>query len=462
MSASVHREIAIVGAGLVGSLVAVYLRDRGHDVTVIERRPDRRADEAEAGRSINLVLTRRGTRALGAVNLADGALALTVPVHGRMVHERDGTQRFQPYGRDRSESNHSISRAGLNEYLVREAARRGVRFRFDSKLVDYDVAGNRLAFVDERTGRSFGIEAEFVVGADGAGSAVRAALVRAGRVRESVETLDHGYKELAIPAAERGGFRIDGNALHIWPRGEFMLMALPNLDGSFTVTLYLPYCGEPGFDSVASPGEVHALFRKHFPDAAPLIADLAGEFGRNPTGSLSTVRCEPWNVDGRAVLIGDAAHAIVPFFGQGMNAGFEDCRVLGQLLDERGGDLGAAFTDLGRHRKPDSDAIADMALDNFVEMRDLVGHAAFLLQKEVEHRLEQEMPDEYRSRYSMVMYSHIPFRTAMEAGKIQQSILEELCSGLDAADRIDLDRARRLIRERLTPFLAQRGVSLDY
>jgi kynurenine 3-monooxygenase len=455
-------DVAIVGGGLVGSLLAAFLVDRGHRVTVYERRADLRTGEAEAGRSINLVLTRRGLRALDAVGLARGAMDLTVPVRGRMLHEPDGAVRFQPYGRDRSESNHSISRADLNEYLVAEAERRGAVFRFRHRMVDLDPGRGRLTFADEATGRDVEIDAGIVVGADGAGSAVRAALVRRGLVTEDVALLDHGYKELSIPADARGGPRIEPHALHIWPRGEFMLMALPNRDSSFTGTLYLPHRGEPGFDSVRSADDVRELFRRHFPDALDLFDDVADEYARNPVGTLGTVRCEPWGDGERTTLVGDAAHAIVPFFGQGMNAGFEDCRILGERIDAGGGDARAALVDLGRLRRPDTDAMADMALDNFVEMRDRVADPAFLLRKAIEHRLEREMPDTFRSRYSMVMYSHIPFRTARAAGDIGAAIVDDLARGVRDAGDVDLEQARRLVRERLTPFLERSGASLDY
>ncbi len=463
MDPNQDNAVVIVGAGLVGSLLAVLLAERGHAVTVYEKRPDLRETGAGGGRSINLVLTRRGIRALERVGLAEGALALTVPVTGRMMHPVEGELAYQPYGRDESECNYSISRGGLNEFLIREAARRGVEFRFRSPLVDADLDAGRLTFEDARAGRRRTVDAHAVFGADGAASAVRTAFRKLDGFEESVEMLEHGYKELTIPAGEAGGFRIAEQALHIWPRGDLMLMALPNLDGSFTVTLYLPYRGRHGFDALRTADDVLALFSSRFPDAIPLIPDLTESYFANPTGELGTVRCGPWNHGGRALLIGDASHAIVPFFGQGMNAGFEDCTVLDELLERHGrGDWEPVFAALAARRKPNADAIAAMALENFVEMRDRVGDPAFLLRKQVEHRLEREMPQEYRSRYSMVMYSHIPFDVALRAGRIQERILGELCEGLASADDLDLDLARTSIRERLAPFLREHGVSLDY
>jgi kynurenine 3-monooxygenase len=453
----------VVGGGLVGSLLAIFLVRRGWSVRVYEKRPDLRRTERSAGRSINLVITNRGFRALDRVGLEREARRLTVPVRGRMIHGLDGALAYQPYGRNESESNHSISRTELNRFLIEQAARRGVDFRFEARLERVDLAAGRLTFVDERRGERLDVACGAVFGTDGAGSAVRAEMVRAAVCRESVEPLEHGYKELVIPAVEGGSHRIEPNALHLWPRGNVMLMALANLDGSFTVTLYLPQRGPESFESLGAGADVRALFALRFPDAMPLIPDLEQGFFANPTGSLGTVRCRPWHAGGRALLLGDAAHAVVPFFGQGMNCGFEDCTILDELLDREGdARLDRVFAELTAARRPDADAIADMALDNFVEMRDRVGDERFLLRKQVEHVLEQAMPREYRSRYSMVMYSHVPYHLAQEAGRIHDGILEELCAGLDTAADLDLEQARRLVRERLAPFLQRHAVSLDY
>ncbi len=464
MSGPDRQEIVIVGGGLVGSLAGIFLARRGLPVTIYERFPDLRRTSEEGGRSINLVVASRGLRALERVGLVDEVLKLTVPVAGRMMHARTGELAYQPYGRDESECNYSVSRAGLNRFLLDEAERRGVSLVFRSRLVAADLDRGRLTFEDEETKRTSDTCAAVVLGADGAASAVRQALAGRPGFEESVSLLDHGYKELLIPAGTSGEYRIEKNALHIWPRGRIMLMALPNLRGSFTVTLYMPNEGPHGFESLKTEEDAAGLFGREFPDAVPLIPDLASALLSNPTGVLGTVRCRPWHLGGRAVLIGDAAHAIVPFFGQGMNCGFEDCRVLDELIEHHGTDrwetVFEAFTSV---RKENADAIADMALENFVEMRDHVGDASFLLAKRVEHRLEERMPREYRSRYSMVMYgSEIPYRVAQGAGEIQREILGELCEGLDSEDGLDEERARRLIRERLTPFLESHSVRLDY
>jgi len=456
-------QVAIVGGGLVGSLLSIYLTRRGLEVTVYERRPDLRGPRQEAGRSINLVVTSRGSEALRQVGLEKKAAKLIVPVNGRVLHALDGALTFQPYGRNESECNHSISREELNRLLVSEAESRGVRFRFQKRMIGGSLETGRVRFADEGGGDPLEVDASVVLGADGAGSAVRQALQKMEGYEESIEPLGHGYKELLIPAGPGGSFRIEKNALHIWPRGDLMLMALPNLDGSFTVTLYLPGQGTASFDELDSPGKVEALFEEQFLDSVSLIPDLAESFLAGPTGELGTVRCHPWHYRDKVSLIGDAAHAIVPFFGQGMNCGFEDCTVLDELLDEHGDEnWGAVLSDFDESRKPQADAIADMALENFVEMRDSVGDARFLLRKQVEHRLEQEWPDEYRSRYSMVMYGSVPYRVAQQAGEIEGEILDRLCDGLQDVGDLDLPRARRMIREKLTPFLRESSVDLGY
>jgi kynurenine 3-monooxygenase len=465
VSARGGEEVLIVGAGLVGSLTAIALARRGLGVEVRERRPDPREGEGAGGRSINLVVASRGIRPLGPLGLERAVLQLTVPVHGRMMHSVTGELAYQPYGRDDSECNYSVSRGELNALLISEAERRGVRFEFGRGLVGADLGAGRFEFADERGKRRTLVDApSLVFGADGAASAVRAAMAGQPGFEESVDLLEFGYKELTVPAGPGGSFPIDKHALHIWPRGHLMLMALPNRDGSFTATLYLPHRGPSSFEHLDTVARVVELFETQFPDAVRLLPDLATEFFAHPTGRLGTVRCRPWYAGEHVGLIGDAAHAIVPFFGQGMNAGFEDCRVLGELLDAHGtSDPGRVLKAYFDSRKPDADAIADMALENFVEMRDRVGDARFLLRKEVEHRLEERLPREYRSRYSMVMYgSFIPYRVALEAGQVQQSILDRLCDGLSSPDEMDFDLARRLIAERLTPFFERHGVSLDY
>ncbi|MEM7167872.1 MAG: NAD(P)/FAD-dependent oxidoreductase [Planctomycetota bacterium] len=459
-------EIAVVGSGLVGSLLAMFLRRRGHEVVVYERRPDMRRADIPAGRSINLISTSRSLNALAKLDLADKVRAHGAPVRGRMMHAVDGTLSYHPYGKDDSEVNYSVSRGELNELLMTEAEERGVRIFFEHKLMAASLPEGRLRFYDEARGCEVEVQAERIFGTDGAGSVIRDAMAQSPGHGTTFDDLGHGYKELHIPAAPDGTFVIDGHSLHIWPRGREMLMALPNHNGTFTVTLYLPQHGESGFLELDSPEKVLGFFERLFPDSIPLISDLTDDFIANPTGTLGTRRCARWDFGDRAVMLGDAAHAIVPFFGQGMNCGFEDVSELDRILDETAGpdgeDWGAAFHAFSQARKPHADAIADMSLENFHEMCSHVGDPDFLLRKGVEHRLENELPGEYRSRYSMVVYSLIPYRVAFEAGKIQSRLLDSLCASIDTPEQLDLASAREAVRSELTPFLDEHGVRLDY
>ena len=451
-----NAPVTIVGGGLVGSLLALFLRRRDYPVTLFEARPDPRVGAAAGGRSINLIVTERGIHALRQLDLWSEVEAITVAVTGRMMHDHDGAQVFQPYGKDDSECNYSVSRDGLNNMLLSEAESAGAEVRFDHRLKAFDAAKGRLQF------DSAEVVADRVIGADGVVSAVRMGLMGTSGAAEDIQMLGHGYKELEFPTAAAGGHAMQGDALHIWPRGDVMLMALPNPDGTFTGTLYLPDGGPSSFGALGDESAVGAFFNREFADAVPLLPRLTEEFLANPTGELGTVRCAPWHLQDRVALIGDAAHAVVPFFGQGMNCGFEDCTVLDELLDRHDDDWAAALPAYDRERKPNADAIAAMAVDNFVEMRERVGDPSFLLRKQVEHRLEQAFPTEYRSRYSMVVYSRIPYAIAQQAGRIQAELLEDWCAGLDDAEKLDLAAARTSIRRRLTPFLEDHGVRLDY
>jgi len=375
----------VVGAGLGGSLVAALLGRAGWEVELVERRLDPRQTRAEEGRSINLALSERGLHALGQVGLADAVLAHAVRLPGRMIHAVNGARAFQPYGR-KGQGINSVSRSDLNRTLLDAAERESpVRIRFGWRCRDVDPARGLVELEDVRTGEAARLTADLVVGADGAYSAVRRRLQRQDRFDFSQAYLAHGYKELTIPPAEGGGWRMEPHAMHIWPRGGFMMMAMANVDGSFTVTLYLPYDGPEGFDALRTPGDVTAFFQRWFPDALPLVPDLAESFFENPTGSLVTVRCAPWHA-GRVVLLGDAAHAVVPFYGQGANASFEDGLALVEALT-RTRDRPSALADYESRRRPHTDALADLAIANFVEMRDKVASPLFLLRKRFEKLL---------------------------------------------------------------------------
>ncbi len=453
-----RRKVTLVGAGPVGSLLSIYLARRGYEVEVYERRPDMRRRKVGAGRSINLAVSTRGLHALAEVALAEKILEQAIPMRGRMIHSPAGELAFQPYGRDESEYINSISRGGLNKILMTQAEATGrVRIHFNCRATGADFRAGTLELIDERDGRAWTVAADLIVGADGSASAVRQAMMALPGYHGQEEFLDYGYKELSIPPGPGGAFAMERNALHIWPRGTFMLIALPNFDGSYTCTLFLPLEGPVSFARLNTAGAVRQFFQEHFPDAVPLLDNLTGTFFENPTGHMSTVKCGPWHAGGRALLLGDAAHGIVPFFGQGMNAGFEDCTVLNECLDRQrsGGepDWPRLFEEFYRLRKVNTDAIADMAVENFIEMRDKVGNPRFLLEKKVEKILEKQFPGRYYSRYHLVTFSRIPYRVAFDAGLILDQILAELCAGLPDAEAVDLHRAEQLICGKLTPFL---------
>lgn len=462
-------EIAIVGAGLVGSLLALYLTRRGYQVDVFERRPDMRKSRISAGRSINLNISCRGLTALERIGVIDRVEPELVPMLGRMMHSRDGELTYQPYGKDDTEFGNSVSRAGLNIILMNEAEKTGrARFHFDMRGESVDFETNVIEFRAGEKAEKFRVKAGLIFGTDGGGSTIRRAMMRRSGYASTVEKLDYGYKELLIPAGPNGSFQIEKNALHIWPRGSFMLIALPNFDGSFTCTLFLPYEGEKSFDNLVDDESVMAFFQEEFADAVPLIPDLLETFAENPTGHMETVKALPWSVGGAALLVGDAAHGIVPFFGQGMNCGFEDLTVFDRLLDEIAGEGGkletgdaAGWKDLFERftgaRKADCDAIADMAVENFIEMRDKVADPSFLLAKKVEKVLEKKFGSDYVSRYSLVTFTNVPYKLAQEAGIVCDEILAELCAELDKdladPEKVDFDKAKDLIERKLAPIL---------
>ncbi len=443
-----HR-IAIVGAGLVGTLTAVFLARRGLDVTLYERRPDMRRVEIPAGRSINLALANRGMDALSRVGLMDTVEPHLIPMRGRMIHDPDGSLQLQPYGNKPGEVIYSVSRAALNMVLMDAAEAAGVSIRFSQRCDHVDFSGNNITLCDEDSGGRQKVGRDVVIGADGGGSVVRSAISEATGGAVSDEPLDHSYKELTIKPGPDGRHRMESNALHIWPRGGFMLIALPNTDGSFTATLFLPNEGDNSFQTLDTRDAVESFFHGNFPDAVPLIHGLADSFFANPTGRLGTIRCHKWHKDGSGLIIGDAAHAIVPFHGQGMNAGFEDCVVLDRHLENHGSDWASVFAALETERKPSADAIADMALENYIEMRDSVRDPKFQLRKELAWKLEALFPENFIPRYSMVMFHLLPYAEAYARGQVQAKILEELTAHADSLDGIDLVNAKQLVEARM-------------
>lgn len=452
VSASTDKDIVtLIGAGLAGTLMATLLAQRGHKVRLYERLPDMRREIIPAGRSINLALAARGIRALEIAGVMEKVLPLLIPMPGRLLHAVNGTLTFVPYGQREHEVIYSVSRPGLNRILLDAAEEAGVEIHFRHGAVDADFRLGCVLMRNYATGTGYELPMQRVIAADGAGSPLRRALIRSLQANCSEDLLEHAYKELTLPPDLHGGHRIHKNALHIWPRGGFMLIALPNLNGSFTVTLFLPQTGPESFETLRDLSSVQAFFEQHFPDIAELMPGLATEFLQHPTGVMGTIRCDRWALDDRLLLIGDAAHAITPFHGQGMNCAFEDCRELDLLLQQHN-DWGDAFAAFERTRRPNTDAIADMAIENYQEMRDTVRHPKFQLQKALSLELERRFPDRFVPRYSMVMFhDEIPYCVAFERGRIQEAILTELTRSAVSLDQIDFAAASALIQAKLPP-----------
>lgn len=450
MPSSLQRHLSIVGAGLAGALLAALLARRGWRVDVYEKRGDPRVRGYEGGRSINLALAERGRHALKQAGADDAVMRQAVMMRGRMVHPLGGSPQLQRYGRDDGEVIWSIHRGDLNIVLLDLAEAAGARLHFDRRLDKVDFDAGLAHFHDDREGIAFAHPFEALIGADGAGSALRAAMGKREDLGERSEFLDHSYKELEIPPAVGGGFRIEPNALHIWPRGHYMCIALPNDEKTFTVTLFLPNEGDPSFASVRSGADARVLFERDFPDTLPLIPKLEEDWERNPAGLLATLYLDRWRLGGRAVLIGDAAHAMVPFHGQGMNCAFEDCVALARQLDAHA-DLAAAFAAFEAERKPNARAIQQMALENYVEMRDRVDDPDFLLQRELERALQERHPGRFVPHYAMVTFMRIPYAVALERSEIQRDILIEATRGLRTLDEVDLVAADARVTALLEP-----------
>ncbi|MGE0635438.1 MAG: FAD-dependent oxidoreductase [Bacteroidia bacterium] len=418
------KNITVIGAGLVGSLLSIYLAKRGHKVQIFERRPDMRKEKIIAGRSINLALSDRGWKGLEGVGIADEIRKIAIPMHGRIIHDTQGKTNFQPYGKE-GQAIYSVSRGDLNKRLMDLAeAQNGTQIFFNQRCVDVDLEKATAIFADEN-GTTTKNTSDMIFGTDGAYSELRHRMMFTDRFDYSQDYLKEGYKELNIPPAEGGGWRMEKNALHIWPRGKFMLIALPNFDGSFTCTLFFPFEGEYSFSSLDTKEKMLEFFNKTFPDAVELMPTLEHDYFNNPTSSLAIMRCFPWSYKDKALLLGDAAHAIVPFYGQGMNCGFEDCTVLEQIMQEEN-DWQRIFKKFETARKPNSDAIAELALHNFIEMRDLVADEKFVLRKKIEAKLSAEFPDKWLPLYSMVTFSDIPYSVAWNEEKRQDALMQQV------------------------------------
>lgn len=447
-----RQAITLIGGGLVGALLGQLLARRGFEVEIFEKRPDPRRAGFLGGRSINLALAERGLQALRTAGLADDVLERAVMMRGRMVHPLEGISGLQRYGVDDSEVIWSVSRGGLNMLLLDAAEAAGVKLHFGQSLVTADLDARRIVLSDD-SGTQSEHSASVLIGADGAGSALRAAMNDHLPLGIRVESLGHGYKELEIPpasGAER--FALEPHALHIWPRGGYMCIALPNTEGSFTVTLFLPAHGpHPSFDTLPDADAASAFFRDDFPDLLPLIPRFAEDYDSHPVGTLSTLYLDRWHIDGRALLIGDAAHAIVPFHGQGMNCGFEDTVVLADLLAESGRDTGDAFAEFQRIRQPNANAIAAMALENYIEMRDSVADPHYLAKRELGARLAERAPKHFMARYRMVTFTHLPYAYVYERGRAQDQLLEQLLRHSPSANDVQLDAAVSALEATLPP-----------
>ncbi|MBK6378397.1 MAG: FAD-dependent monooxygenase [Chitinophagaceae bacterium] len=444
------KNTVIIGAGLVGSLLSIYLSKRGYKVKIYERRGDMRKQDMVAGRSINLALSDRGIKALEEVGLMDEIRKICIPMHGRFMHNADGSTAYQPYGKEGQFIN-SVSRGELNCRLMDLAEENGVQIKFNEKCNSIDWKENKIDFEKTDSPQSEKVKANLVFGSDGAYSAARLThQLQHDRFQYSQYFIDFGYKELNIPAGENGSFMLEKNALHIWPRGNYMMIALPNIDGSFTCTLFFPFEGETSFASLDTKEKVTTFFENTFTDAVPLMPTLTEDFFNNPTSSLVTVKCFPWIREDKFALIGDAAHAMVPFFGQGMNCGFEDCRVLNSLIDKHDDNWSAILNEYQSLRKPDGDAICDLALNNFVEMRDKVADPKFLLQKKIEAAFSKKYPDKWIPAYAQVTFSpHIRYSEALISGQKQEAIMQQIMALPDIENKWQDEAIEKMILNQL-------------
>lgn len=444
------KETVIIGAGLVGSLLSIYLSKRGYNIKIYERRADMRTEKISAGRSINLALSDRGIKALEEVGIMEEIKKIAIPMHGRYIHNADGSTAYQPYGNDGQFIN-SVSRGELNRMLMNLAEKNGVEIFFNQKCESINWKTDEIIFENIANHKLQTTNYKLCFGSDGAFSAARLThQLQHDRFQYQQYYIDFGYKELNIPAGPDGEFMMEKNALHIWPRGNYMLIALPNIDGSFTCTLFFPFEGEASFATLTTKEKVKTFFEKTFADAVSLMPTLEEDFFNNPTSSLVTVKCFPWTREDKFALIGDAAHAIVPFFGQGMNCGFEDCRILNELIDKHSNNWKLILEDYQQLRKPDADAIAELALNNFIEMRDKVGDPKFLLQKKIEAAFSKKHPDKWIPAYTQVTFSpQIRYSDALKNSIKQEAIMQQVISLPDIENIWQGEQVEKMMLEKL-------------
>ncbi|SDR05403.1 FAD-dependent oxidoreductase [Flagellimonas zhangzhouensis] len=441
--AQTSKNIAIIGSGLVGSLLAIYLRKKGHSVTVFDRRPDIRTIKF-SGRSINLAMSNRGWTALRKVGLEDPIKQIAIPLDKRAMHVNDKPVYYQKYGKE-GEAIWSISRGILNKRMIDLAEEAGTVFKFNEKVWDVDLPGAKIYTGESEKGEWQEYQFDVIFGCDGAFSRVRHKMQRRSRFNYSQNFIDVGYKELTIPANADGTHKLDKNSFHIWPRGEFMLIAMPNIDGSFTCTLFLPFEGKVSFESIKTEQEAKDFFKEYFPNVRMEIEDLTKDFFNHPTSAMVTMKCYPWTYWNKVALVGDSAHAIVPFYGQGMNAGFEDIFVLDQLMDKYGDDWDAIFDTYQKVRKPNADAIAELSYRNFVEMSSKTADPKFLLQKKIEKHFASTHPEKWVPVYSRVTFSDKPYADALAIGDQQEAIMQKVMQTPNIEDKWDSKEVEEMI-----------------
>ena len=422
-----NKKVTIVGAGLVGSLCAIYMSKRGYQVSVFERRKDLRSEIISAGKSINLALSKRGWTALKKVNADQEVEKISIPMYKRIMHDIHGNLTEQQYGKE-GQSIYSVSRAELNVIMMDLAEKNGAKLHFNEKCIDINFNGLSAKFENSNTKNKSEIETDTIIGADGTYSAIRDAMIDKMDHEINIKYIDHKYKEIVLPSDKKGNHLLDKNALHIWPRGNFMLIALANLDGSFTCTLFAAEKGKNSFENLNTEQEVTEYFKKVFPDFTSLVPDLYEQWKINPTSSLSIVKTSPWNVKDQVLLIGDAAHATVPFYGQGMNCGFEDCRILDDILEKNHDNLGSSFEEFNQKRKKEADGVQDLSMHNFIVMRDKTADPKFLLQKKIENKFSELYPEKWTPLYSMVSFTNVSYSKAWDIGMKQESIMKTIMS----------------------------------
>ncbi len=444
------RNITLVGAGLTGCLLAIYLAKRGFHVDIYEGRPDLRKTKIGGGRSINLTLAARGIQALKEVGLYDQVMQLTIPLKGRIIHALNGNRIFQPYGYNDSEVLYSLLRNELSILLLNELEKyKTVQVYFNQKCTGVSFEQRELYLQNQTTKEQTTVKVNQIIGTDGSASAIRTAMQTKVGFNFSQAYLDHGYKEITIPGYQSSLPVLERNALHVWPRKQYMINGFPNQDGSMTCVLFAPFEGENGLNNLNSKKKVLNLFQTQFPDILSFIPDLAQRYFSCKTGYLVTIKCQPWHVEDKALLLGDAAHAIVPFHGQGMNCAFEDCAYLDKCIEKHGTDWQSVFQEFERYRKVNTDAIADLSIQNYLELRDHVADSRFSLKKKVEEILADKYPEQFIPRFSMVCFHQFPYSIAQRRGAIQQSILEEICQNINDVEDINWEKTNRLIEEKL-------------